>query len=241
MNDLASLRVVNEAEFQAVFRKYLAVTPRELSQAINQKMFYISRGASRLSPEADKSAIERELGVAGHRVMTRKTTTKHGWAGSVRINKKTGKAKIERVMDDRVAWGAMIVNARRGRAGKKGLYGSKMRSAISKMIGKRVRSVGTVQAGWINAIRVFGKAAGESSYSDNIRRLKGGTSTTVAKPGWNPEASIGYNVNSYTQQHQQYIDRLTSAALARAYADEMKSMEKYIIDKLQKQANRLSK
>lgn len=233
MNDLVTAGIVNMGEFQAKLKHYLAVTSRDLPNGVNSKMFFIARGASRLSPKADPAKIDRDLGVVGYRVRV-------GKRGKPLM--RNGKVRWERQISNTATLAAKIINSRLGRAGKKGLYGSKMAAATFKMISKRRSSTGTVKAGWLNAIRGFGAAVGEQPYQEiSAWRLKGRSKFKVAKDGFSPEASLEYSVNSYTPDHSGYIDNRTRKALAQAFADEMKSMEKYIIDKMQKRVNQMSR
>lgn len=219
--------IVNMAEFQQTLNRALSLSSRTLPNGLNSKMFYISRGASRLSPKADPVAIERSLGAVGYRV-------KVGKRGKPMT--RNGKIRWERLYTTELTVAPLIINARLGRAGKKGLYGPDMVRAIAKMVSKRRSSVGTIKAGWWNAIRAFGEAVGESSYKEvSTYKLQGRSKFQIAKNGFTPQASLEYLVNSYTPDHRGYIDKRTEAALARAYADEMRSMEQYILRKMQKE------
>ena len=229
----ASLEISNASEFQATLKRYLAVCSRELPNALNNKMFFIARGASRYSPKADRAEMEKSLGVVGYRALK-------GKKGQPLFRK--GKLRFEKLYSNKVTLAALIVNARLGRAGKKGLRGQEMREAMAKLISTRASAVGTIKAGWWNAIRIFGAAVGATPSKEvNVNRLKGKTVVEVAKHGFTPQASLEYLVNSYTDAHQQYIDKRTQDGLRKAYADEMRSMEEYIIKKLQKQADALSR
>jgi hypothetical protein len=229
----ASLEIVNMGDFQRTLNQYLAISSRELPKALNSKMFFIARGASRLSPKANRADIERQLGVTGYKV-------KIGKKGKPLM--RNGKPRWDRQFTSDSTVANLVINARLGRAGKPGLYGWRMKQAVSEMVNKRVRSIGTIKAGWLNAIRKFGAAVGEASFKElSAWRLRGGSRARVAKSGFTPVAELEYLVNSFTAEHQQYIDGRTKAALAQAYSDEMRSMEKYIIEKMQKQADKLSK
>lgn len=233
MNEqLAKMEVVNMNEFQAVLNRYLGVCSRELPKALNAKMFYIARGAARLSPKASRPEVEKELGVVGYKV-------KVGKSGKPLTRK--GKLRWNTVVSSTATLAAKIVNARRGKAGKPGLHGSEMATAVSRLIARRIAAIGTIRRGWRNAIKAFGFASGEASVVAEPGRVKGATKFKIAKDGFTPSAELEYLVNSYDRNHNQYIDARTRAALRQAYADEMRSMQEYIIKKLQKQADRLSR
>src|ERR1035438_2687109 len=50
---------------------------------------------------------------------------------------------------------ALIINARRGRAGLKGLYGKAMADEFRKVFGARARSIAYIKSGWIEAREIF--------------------------------------------------------------------------------------
>jgi hypothetical protein len=219
--------IVNMNEFQQVLNRALSLSSRTLPNGINSKMFYITRGASRNTPKANRAEIEKELGVVGYKVAVGKRGKPLTRNGKIRWN---------RVVSNSATLAAKIVNARLGRAGKKGLFGVDMKAAVEKLISKRVSSVGTAKAGWWNAIRIFGASVGEASFKEvSTYKLKGVSIAKTAKNGFTPEASVEYVVNSFDQSHRAYIEPRTRRALAQAYADEMRSMEQYILKKMQKE------
>lgn len=212
---------IDDREFQAALRQYLAKTEKSLAPALNTKMFYIGRGAHRNTPQADRSKIEAELGVIAYKISK---------------SKKTGKFARRKAIvggsGPRLVYA--IINARLGRAGKKGLQGKEMAAAAKRLLGKRFRGIGTEKDGWLHAIRKFGAAIGQGFTKDGgAGRLKGKSVGTVAKDGWNPECTLEYNVNSYDTKHKQYLDPRTVRALQQAFTDETRSMQEHLRKKLQ--------
>src|SRR5690242_17020606 len=67
---------VDDREFQETLRKYLAVSSRTLPQALNEKMFFIVRGAVRGLPSVEKSKIEEDMGLSGHELQYTKEREK---------------------------------------------------------------------------------------------------------------------------------------------------------------------
>lgn len=57
---------IDDREFQETLKRYLAVSSRTLPQALNEKMFYIVRGAVTRLPKVEKSKIETDLGLGGY-------------------------------------------------------------------------------------------------------------------------------------------------------------------------------
>jgi hypothetical protein len=214
-------------EFQSALRNYLAATEKELSVALNTKMFYIARGAHRNTPQADRSKIEAELGVTAYKISK---------------SKKTGKlTRRKAIIGGPVRLAYAIINARRGRAGKPGLYGSQMAKAVKSMLGKRFRAIGTAKDGWLAGIRKFVAAIGQGFEKEGgASRIKGKSTAIVAKPGWDPFCELEYNVNSYDTKHAQSIDPRTQQALQTAFDDEARSMNDYLIKRLQKEADKIN-
>lgn len=236
-NQMAAIGVSNMPAFQDAMRQYLAQTKRELSEALNQTLFYIARGASRHTPKADRAAYEKELGVKAYQAMTYKRGDRKGQA---RVNKK-GQIRFQRKMDEGATLANLIVNARLGRAGKPGLYGSAMKSATNKLFGKRARSVGTLKAGWLGAIRALARSVGQArggGVDGASNRVEGRSRAIPARPGWNPQASLEYLVNSFTREHQPYIDARVKEALRKAFEDETRSKLDHLAKKMAKTAEK---
>lgn len=225
MNEPVSMKLDTTA-FQATLRRYLAVTSKTLQEALNQKMFFIARGASRGTPKVERSTVEKELSVTGY---AEKLYMKGPKKGQVNQRGKLGRVQTATPFIYR------IINSRLGRVGKKGLYGSAMKAAATKLLAKRFRSLGTLKAGWLGAIRALGRAVGESSQVEGTAaNVKGRSKATLAREGWSPQVSIEYLTNSFAPGHRAYIDARVQSALAAAFQDEAKSMEDYMIKKLQK-------
>jgi hypothetical protein len=238
---------------QKTFRQYLAVTSRALPEAINYTLLYIAVGASRLTPKTSREVIEQELGVSGYAVVRNKS--KNVYANNGRISTRKGKnGKLVGVKEGSIsmrqtrkqyarnaitATGALIhriINARRGRAGEKGLYGMEMRRAVANLLTKRFRSVGTLRAGWTGAIRRLASAIGQAAPRNEgaSSTVKGKSTAKPAREGWSPQASLEYNTNSFAKGHRPYIDARISAALETAWKAEMANKAQYIINHLQK-------
>lgn len=243
MNEGITLELTNLPEFQGLLRKYMAHSERDLPEALNTKMFYIARGAARGTPIGDRDKIESELGVVGYKIeyTKRSSPVTTDFIGPIKAQMKVISRK-KRVSNAVIAGGAIIykiINARKRRAGKKGLSGADMRLAAEHVIRDRFRAVGTLKAGWWGAIRALGSAIGAANYVEvGMNRVKGPGTASIAKQGWDPSVSIEYNVNSFSQPgHSQYIDEHVKDALAAAYDAEAASMADYIIKKMQKRAD----
>lgn len=213
---------VDMREFNAALRSYATASTKELSDIINQKMFFITRGAHRLTPKVDRAKVEAELGVIAYRVSR---------------SKKTGQFKKRNAIIGGTRLIYAIVNARRRRAGQPGLQKQEMKKAARNLLANRFRGIGTLKAGWVSAIRTFAKAA-KMPISIGGVPVKGKAQSVVAKPSFNPKAEVTYNVTSFDTNHKPYIDQRTVSALAQAFRDEAASMAQYVASKMQKLTNK---
>ena len=216
---------IDQSQFQAAFRQIMANTPRTLSEELNTRMFYIARGASRLTPVSQK--LEHDLGITAY---TFKKSRKGGT--------KKGKAIFSINTGNRFA---AIINARRARAGESALPKTSMADEIKKLIAARLRSKGTEKAGWLAGIRKLGSIIGQPSFSQDSRVKITNTSLVVAaKESWNPEVSLEYRVISTDTNRHQYIDPKTQDALQRAFDDEVTSMRAKIEQRLQRDFDKVN-
>ena len=94
------------------------------------------------TPKADKVQIISELGEVGRKI---------------RITKKgklvRGKRVYAKSTREDAPLAALIINSRRRKAGKPGLYGKQMTSAVKRMVGGKTRSVGFERSGYIPGIK----------------------------------------------------------------------------------------
>ena len=59
-------------EFDAAIRDYMRTSKKVLADVLNQKAYFIARGASRLTPRANYQRIAKELGVKLRTISTGK-------------------------------------------------------------------------------------------------------------------------------------------------------------------------
>jgi hypothetical protein len=218
--------ICNNQEFQDTLKRYLVVTSRTLPEALNEKMFFIARAASRRTEKTEKARIENELSVIGYELLYNKKKTR------LLRSKKTGRVRTgAAVLGGTLVY--QIINARRTFAGKPGLNRTDMKDRVRKFLAARFRAVGTLKAGWWGALNALGKAVGkEAAFERSSNRIKNPSKATVAKPGWKPNAGIEYNLLAKDARYQRGIDKRVVEALSGAWFEEMRSTQKYIEDKL---------
>lgn len=124
---------IDDKEFQATLKKYLAVTSRTLPEALNQKMFYIVRGAVTRLPKVSKAKIEADVGVSSYELQYTKERTKQPRKKKVNIRRAIKQARKSVVKEFKRDARQFKRNARRfgksaRRAGKR--FGRSVRRAF---------------------------------------------------------------------------------------------------------------
>ena len=216
---------INTDEFIRNLRTYVTLRIKEsLDQIINRKMLFVIRRTRALTPKADRSKISAELGA---------TSTQ-------RVSKKSGKLKWRnKYAPTSLAVG--LVQWKRHKAGEPPLTQAEAKAKAAKLIGSRLKAVGSLKAGWVKALNMFAKALGSGGDAPDARvRAKG--SAMTAKPSWNPTASAEYDLAIVgAGSNQLHIDSRVSAAAAQAFEEETRSMEDYISKKLREAVPQLTK
>lgn len=200
---------IDSTAFNATLRKYLAVSTRSLTDAINEKMFFILDRAQKQTPIGDRSKIEAELGAT--------TTERVGKSGKIR--KKISYTPTKLVYK--------LVNRK-----TPGLTRADIEPAAKRLIAARLRAVGSLRAGWSNALRKFGQVTGRFAGSTGLPKVKRGSEARPAKDGLKAQAEAVYNLLQRSDGKTLVIDPRVESALASAFAAEAASMESYIERKL---------
>lgn len=219
---------VNVPQFTKALRKVAALTNQELHKFINRKMFFVTVEAKKQTPVVSRAQIEQELGVKGYRL-------EYGKRGGILARSK--KQRGYNAVTNSTSLVHLIINARRGEAKQKGLYGGAMRTAVGKFLAKRFRSVGTLRGGWQGALRTLGRAVGLSGYNGGASiktGVRGRSTVKLARPGWNPTATVVYNTNSFDKDHRPYIDARLGRAMANGFSKETANMNRHLASDLAK-------
>lgn len=128
-----------------------------------------------------------------------------------------------------------IINARRRFAGKPGLRGAEMLAAARKLFAARLRSVGTLRAGWWGALNILNRVVGASlkfKKEHSMNRIKAPSTCRPAANGFSPSVSVEYNLQAKDEKHNRGIERRVVETFSAAFYAEMQSMKKHIEDKL---------
>jgi len=220
---------LNTKDWDRVFPKYMSRTRRDLMTVLNTKGFYIARRATVETPKASLAAIRAEL-----REPRLKTV----------FSKKGKPRKIK------TTFGALIVNARRVRAGKKPLPERDARKAAGKMINFRVRASGFLKSGWLPAIKKLEPLADRRGIPKQDKSGKEfGKPKGFAKPAresWRTACTIQNDAlpKSRGLLSQIFTNRtgalkFAGPALQRAFDFEVRSMKNYIARKMTESAQKL--
>lgn len=216
-----------QKEFEAAAQAMLARTSRSLPEATNQALANVAGRIINLTAAADKSKIQRQLGEIGR--LVEYSTYKDG--------KKKGQTKIKRggriyAQANNKRGGiraAMIINARRARAGKPGLEGKEMEKAIRNMVGARKKSAGFMKSGNIPG---YQKLLGGVSKPFKIAKLAGFGVRGKDKGDAKPAPKFTLSPVAYFENTTKAAETTGAAALRRAMADEAKEMRRHIAEKL---------
>ncbi|HWN95009.1 MAG TPA: hypothetical protein VNT99_08250 [Methylomirabilota bacterium] len=219
----------DDREFTQTLRVYAVKCQRTLPEILNKKLFFIARGAQQNTPIGSRERIERSLMVTGYELRR----TKSG--------KRLRKGKAARggaILASPLVY--KLINAARRKKGLKGLRGAAMKAAVAKFLAGRVRSIGTQKRGWNQPIGTLARAAHEAGTREPgkaIQQAKG--KATPAKDGWNPVAELMFELN-LDWKGKPFLDPKTVAAVAGAFRAETASMEQYLVQRMQKDADAVS-
>jgi hypothetical protein len=162
---------------------------------------------------------------------------------------KADSAKVRKFFDratQRIV--GMIINARRGKRGEKGLYGEAMREAQMMMKAARLRSVAFLKSGWLPAIKTLEKL---TNYRRGVARSEAGSAigralqigqpkghAVPAREGSFLAKAVITNLADARRDTKQALYKFGGPALQRAIDFETASMKQYIEQKQRQSAQR---
>ncbi len=133
----------------------------------------------------------------------------------------------------------MIINARRGKRGEKGLYGQAMTQAIALVKAARLKSRAFLKSGWLWAIKKLEPLAEKRGVprvdrtAKKIGQAKG--DAIPATQGWRVSAKI-LNTVTAAWDKREGAGKIAEPALQRAFDAETQSMKDYMERKLNQSA-----
>jgi hypothetical protein len=213
----------DDSVFQDVFRKYLTVCKREISEIVNKKMLIIISGAYNRTVKADAAKIESYLGIGGYAIRTGKKGQFLHSKGKLRRGNAFFNAK-------RIH---LIVNSYRGKAKMPGLYGAEMAAESQEFIRRKIGARGTLRRGWVKALQLLIKFVKDKSGSMFYKGyVKTPSRVSIAKEGWSPVCEVEYRLNIGRSKTKSGIDPRVVGALRESMNAEAQSMGEYISRKL---------
>jgi hypothetical protein len=205
--------------FDAALTRYADLSRHSLSYILNKKAMFVASFALSKTPQASKEALLSGL-----------------WNPVGLMRHKGGS------FDTRpVARAIGIVQRKRSKQGKKGLYGRALTTAVNALIRKRTRAIRSLKAGWFKPLKDIQRAVRESAPgdSDKFPRVKSKGYGAPANPAkWDTFALLSYQLASRNTAGQFYLDpRVVSAAQA-ALDDEARNMNTFVESELAKAAQK---
>lgn len=176
---------------------------------VDHRLANVSVRASNNTKRASKLGIRTELGI----IAVGLRTTKKGKLTRGKNIYATGKKGAPLA--------ALIVNARRGRAGKKGLHGKEMTGAVTRLVGGRSRSTGFNASGYFPGIKTLGSAQIKlNSQGISVKGQPKGRATRAQSNSLNPQAFLENSVKGITE--------VGGSALQDAIHDEAREIARHI-------------
>lgn len=219
-------------EFNSALKDYMKVSKKALWKVVNNKAFFICRGAARLTYRASAAKIETELGKDKE---TFRQITKGRNAGKF---KRVGYS----IKNSSVA--NNILRERLYRKGEPQPTKKQMMPQIRRFIRARASASAFIASGWIQAIRFFGAIVDDTrgappqdqSVKLRTKRVVGGANAAVE--GWSPRARFWNSaVTKRGSNGQNALIKFAGNGLRQAMDNEIRSMRQYIAKKLQAVAN----
>ena len=150
---------IETEKFNAVMKRWLVTSSRELSVAVNARMaFLLMRMFVLIPPHRVQQKRDEIRTYLNQPIGDRRTDKKTG--------KKVGKARMLRRVH-------LIAQARAKGTGKQGLYGEKMAQAAGSLRRRAVGSVGYLKSGLIGAITKFNKSFTQTGRAEKVNKKTG--------------------------------------------------------------------
>ena len=241
---------VDTREFQIALRQHLATTSRALPAALNARMFFVLLRAFLILPPRNPGGRRAEVSRYLTRVIAQRGYT-------VAKGKNKGKFKLYR-SQRQFQLRHLILQARRKRAGEKGLYGEKMLKKSAKFLRSQVGKVGYLKSMVVRGIKKlqggFNQFGSKNYFKENQAAvamavqyghalenvgLHRGTESavTMATAGTlNPVVTVNLTARIKDAQNPA-VNRIVGAAFQKAFDDERVEMERHLAVGMQRIAN----
>jgi len=232
---------IDTREFQKALSQYAETTRKTGAQIVNQRAYNIAgRTMDFLKPEPGGEQAQR---AKIKTYMNRQISTR------IRLGKKSGKFRKRGSKANQLTAANLIIQARRARIGLAGLFGQAMRQAEGKFVQAAQVGVGSLKVPFVDVVRDLGPyqpPGARMKIKTQWGRIavdktgKWGRSGTVnpAKPGSSPTVSMFWKW--FTKGTPTKVDRLVRPHLQRAFDVEAAELRQHVINKLQKEADKIN-
>lgn len=194
--------------------RLIPYTEKTGPEIVNQRMMNIGGRAANKTPMADRVKIISELGEVGRKL---RVTKKGRLVRGKRVYAKSARK------DAPLA--ALIINARRRKAGKPGLYGKQMTSAVKRMVGGKTRSVGFGRSGYIPGIK---RLASTLKKPFIIGRIKGISVKGQPKGEAHPAPARSLRPQAILINKTQGISKIGAQPLQDALNEEAREINRHV-------------
>jgi hypothetical protein len=216
---------VDSSRFSKLVDAALRNSTRELSVAVNSRMYFLLLKTMRITKRADTNEIMK-LGVTSVRVVRDRATGKYKRAtsGKILTYNKNGR------MRDIILGGYW-----KKYGNLNAVDWNTLDDKVEKKIAKRLRSKGYLASLWRFAVRRFDRYAAQKGTPQQDEKSYRGVNgiAKIARPGWNPVAEAGAIVaaDHYGNELRPYAQTLVKTALQRGMNMESAAIKKHLEDK----------
>ena len=226
-------------QFEEAIVGYMATTKRSLPEVLNQRMFNIAGRAMDAIKPNPGSEQETRAGIRRYLNETVATSLKIFKRGKRkgRFGKKGSRA-------NQLARVNLIIQSRRAKSGKKGLYGQEMSTAEGKFKQAAQVGVGFLKSPFIPIIKgligmvKFKKVKTQWGRISVWPGSRGYGRVQAATATANPKISIQLHWNVKGQPTK--VSGIVTPILQKAFNDESKEMMRHVAEKLQSEADKIN-
>ena len=213
---------IDQREFHAALKQYIAVTRHSIAYALNKKAFFIAREAAKDTPVATREAIQSVFNVSQ----------------TEKVNKK-GKTIRKINFSDMNSSAYALLQWHQKKKGKPPVPRSEVKKAAQRFVANRLRAVGSLKSGWKRTVLILQRAVKESWGFDSSANVKQQGFAKPATEGFSPDVTFGYRVTE-KKKGTKRIDPRVVAALQAAFNAETANMKQYLESYLQKDADKVN-
>jgi hypothetical protein len=232
---------LDTSQFDRAMGLYVQSTNRDLAEIVNQRALNVAGRAFDLIPPSSGGAIEAKR----RKIKSYLDTLISSRLKRLTSGKRKGQFGKKGKRENQLQRRHLIVQARRRKAGLKGLYGQAMRDAAAKLSRTSQVSVGFLKSIFLPIITTLnGIARFKFPFwkTSNISRWPGSAGhgqVSIAVPGTNPIALLRATANT-TGWNDAGARKILQDAMQGAIDAEAAEMVRHVAEKMQKTANRFN-